>query len=375
MISWRESRAALALLLATSLACQPLHGLIRLNDGHDHIHVTGTISAAHDSNIYANQDARSDTIYTSTIVAEYRRRAGWIGVNASVSVSASRFNENQQENFENPSFSGELTKQSGRTTGSLTLSVARESRADAAVNIRSESWNYMSGLNVRYPINALYSVTGTAGYSNREYVEETALADLSTYSAGVDLIRAFYERDLVAGYRYRFSETSRLTSTTDHSFTVGLNGKILRSLSGSIRGGYQVRTPEGGLFDGSFTSWTASGALTYAFNRRLNFSGQISKDFTTTATDSSVDVTAASIEGQYVYNARWSAGLSAGAGQTDFLSENRNDTYLTWGADLNYTLNEHFRLTLGYSWFQNWSTIRFADFVREHWALSISSRW
>ena len=40
----------------------------------------------------------------------------------------------------------EFTKQTGRTTGSLSLSASRESRADAAVNLRSTSWNIPVGL-------------------------------------------------------------------------------------------------------------------------------------------------------------------------------------------------------------------------------------
>jgi hypothetical protein len=88
-------------------------------------------------------------------------------MNASVSVSASRFQDNQDQDFSNPYYSVEFTKQSGRTTGSFTLSGARESRADAAVNMRSTSWFYNTGLNVRYPAG-IYTFAGFVGYANRK---------------------------------------------------------------------------------------------------------------------------------------------------------------------------------------------------------------
>jgi hypothetical protein len=50
---------------------------------------------------------------------------------------------------------------------------------------------------------------------------------------------------LIAGYRYRFSDTSRQTSTSDHALNVGLAGRLLRGVKGSLRAGYQVRMPHG----------------------------------------------------------------------------------------------------------------------------------
>ena len=209
--------------------------------------------------------------------AEYQRRAGWIGVNASISVNSSKYGVIKGQDFSNPSYSMELTKQSGRTTGSFTLNGARESRADSAVNLRSTSWNYNAGLNYKYPIVERFTLSGSFGYRGRKYVEQTQLANLSTYSASTDLFYVFTnERDLIAGYRYRYGETSRNTATIDHSFTGGVNGRIIRGINGAVRVGYQIRTPQGGQGKSSpYSALTASGSMSYAVNRKITITSQL----------------------------------------------------------------------------------------------------
>lgn len=370
--------------------------LISLNDSHDHIYVTGTVGLGWDSNVYANSDATSDYSTTASILAEYTRRAGWIGVNANIQLDAARYNDLTSENFNNPRFNAELTKQTGRTTGSLTLSAARQSRADAAVNMRSTSWNYASGLNFRYPIAGRYTLTGSLGYSFVHYLGEGLFPDLGTYSASADLFRILSsERDLTIGYRYRHSETSIDSTSEDHAATVGLSGKLIRGLNGNIRAGYQVRVPHSapgsGVSDESFSSWTASASATYALNRRINFTGTLAKDFATTATDVSVDTTTASVDAHYAYSARWNFGIAANAGDSRFLGEggrvvvasgppvvygpHRHDNFVSANVSINYSLNEHLKMSASYAWFKNWSTTPFADFVRSSYNLNLSSRW
>ena len=395
----RDIRAALAVFVATALVCPPTRALVTLNDGHDKIFVSGAVTVSRDSNVFANSENRGDIVYSTSLSAEYTRRAGWIGVNAAASMSSSRFTDLKDQDFNNPSFGLEFTKQSGRTTGSLVLSAARESRADAAVNMRSTSWNIPVSLNFKYPIVGTYTLSGSMGYSSRRYLDETVFASLATYHAGLDLLHILTtERDLIAGYRFRFSETSRNSNSTDHSASLGLNGKLIRGISGNIRVGYQTRISTGGVDAGgrrlgsrSFDSWTASGAAAYALNKKTQLSATIAKDFSTTATDSSVDTTTLSLDLQYAFSSRISTSSSVSFGDSRFLGESgrvvisagpplvlgaqRHDSYLNYTGSLNYTMNEHLRAALSYSWFKNWSTTSYADFVRSAWSLTVSSRW
>src|ERR1035437_3813113 len=140
MHPWREFRALLALLLAVIIGCAPAHALVTLNfnDVHDHVYMTATLGATHDSNVTASNGGQGDFVYSTGLQAEYTRRAGWIGVNANMAVNSSHFATLKGEDFSNPSFGVEFTKQSGRTTGALTLSAARLSRADSALNVRTD---------------------------------------------------------------------------------------------------------------------------------------------------------------------------------------------------------------------------------------------
>ena len=388
----REFRAALALLLAVLLGCTPAHALVTLNfnDGHDHVYLTGTFNVTSDSNVFANNTGKGDFIYSSGLTAEYVRRAGWIGVNASASVAGSHFATIKGEDFSNPSFNLELTKQSGRTTGSFTLSAARESRADSAVNLRTVSWNYNSALNFAYPIIERFKMSGQVGYSAHRYVDSTSLVNLSTYTAAVNLFYVYNtERDLNAGYRYRYTETSTNDSTTDHNFSVGMSGRLIRGLKGAVNLGYQFRVPSHpGL--PVFQGVSASGSTTYAINRKMSLSGQVSKDFTTTATDSSVDTVAANLDGQYAYSAKWGLTSGVGWGRSRFLGQtgrvilqvgppvvlgaNRQDDFFHWDVALNYARSERIKLSFSYSWFKNWSTTSYADFVRSSWNINLNSR-
>jgi hypothetical protein len=62
-------------------------------------------------------------------------------------------------------------------------------------------------------------------------------------------------------------------------------------------------------------------------------------------------------------------------GTPPILGPQRHDNYLHYSAGINYSLNEHLKAALTYSWFQNWSTYSYADFVRSTWAVSMSTRW
>lgn len=388
-----EIRAVLASALALALACPPARALVSLNDGRDRIYVSASVGVSRDSNVFASADSPGDFVYSTSLSADYTRRAGWIGVNASAGVSSSKFAELDGQDFANPNFSLEFNKQSGRTTGSLSLSASRQSRADAAVNARTTLWAYSAGLGVKYPVAGTWTLSGNFGYNNTLYVGNAPFSDLASYSTGLDVFHVFTsDRDLVGGYRYRFGSTSGDTRYGDHAFNLGISGKIIRGISGSVRAGYQVRTTTGGPNDGvNFGSWTASGSASYAINKKMNISGSIGKDFATTATESFVDTINASLDAQYAITSRWSLNAGLGWSQTSFLGEsgrivialgppvefgpNRVDTYLSFSAGMGYSLNEHFKWSAGYNWFKNWSTLAYADFVRSGYNMNVSTRW
>lgn len=300
-------------------------------------------------------------------------------MNASVALDASSFAANTGENFQNPRFSVEFTKNSGRTTGSLLLSAARQSRADSAANLRNESWSYEAGLNLKYPVIERYSIAGGVGYALRDFKDNTILVDLATYSANVDLFYIYNtERDIIAGYRIRYGETSAQNSYYDHAFTVGISGKILPKIGGTIRAGYQLREPGSGNGE-SYHAITASGTATWAASKKMNVALSISKDFSTTSTNVSVDALSLNLKAQYALNSRVALFVGGGYGISDFLGAvgaGRQDQNISFDAGFQWTVfSEHLKVNAGYSYFYNWSTLSFSTFERNSITVSASSQF
>lgn len=379
-----RARLLLVILASFSLLAQQASGLVSLNDGTDHINVTGTFGLTYDSNIFANRLADGDYVYNAGLSAEYVRRAGWIGVNATAALAISHFDQHSDEDFQNPQLALELTKQTGRTTGSLSLSAQRQDRPDSEVNLRTSSWNYASTLNFHYPVIERYSFSGSFGYNLNDYENDTLFVDLRTYTASLNL---FYildtAHDLFFGYRYRYGDAALRTTNTDHALNLGVSGRILPLVNGAVSVGYQTRHPSA-RGESDHESATASGSLTYNISRKLALTGRLTKDFTTTATNTSVDSTTASLDMQYAVNARLTASVDVGWSRLHFLGSrgliigsiyHREDSAFTWDAVLDYRFSQHLTVTAGYYFYQNWSNLTTADFVRHSWNLSLTSRW
>jgi opacity protein-like surface antigen len=67
-----------------------------------------------------------------------------------------------------------------------------------------------------------------------------------------------------------------------------------------------------------------------------------------------------------------------GGGHSEFLSgfdAGREDYYFTWSFGVSYSMNDHFKASLTYSYFQNWSNRAASDFDRHSITLNVSSRW
>ena len=131
----------------------PAGALLNLDGTRNQIFVFGGVTYAYSSNMFAEADARSDYTMTAQVGAELKRHAGIISVNSTAKLDYVRYGKFTDENTINPSFSVEFSKDTGRTTGSLNVHAFRETRSDSAVNLRTSSWNYPVGLNIKYPIN------------------------------------------------------------------------------------------------------------------------------------------------------------------------------------------------------------------------------
>jgi hypothetical protein len=371
-------RTGLIVLLVGGIIPVPARALLTFDQGHDQIFVTGSLGVTYDTNIAANRFAQADTIYSAGAGLEYSRRAGIISVDASTGLSISRFNKTTSDDFSDPHLQAEFSAKDDRTTVDLSVNAARQSEADIVAGVRAVSWNYASSLNTSYHVTDRYSLTNTLGYTLKTYVNTPGLANLASYNAGLSLAYTINSaRDLFMGYNFGLQETSRNTSFDNHSLNVGLEGKILPKLNGTISIGYELEVPHGSHDHGT-GSMTEACALTWNFSRRLKISADVSQNFSATSTTGSVNTLSGSLDATFSMNSKTSFTSGIGGGYNRFIGASaagRRDSYFTWNAGVSYTINDHFTTALSYTYYENWSTASFSDFIRHTTSLSLSMRF
>jgi Putative beta-barrel porin 2 len=362
--------------------------LVSLEDGKDHLFIDGSVDVSYDSNVFTNAQDKGSLVFEGMLGTEFTRRAGWIGVNASASLNWARYPDFRDQDYVDPKVTAELTKQTGRTTGSLTMTVQRENRADVDVNTRDVSWNYDLGLNFQYPVIERYSISGSFNYAHVNYEDQALFTNQTTYSGSLYLYYILNEvRDLFVDYHEGYTDESKdAGSSLDRGLSIGVSGKVVGPFNGSLQVGYEKRSPTGGGGPYSVTSneWNASGSLVWNISRRMTLTGDISRDFATTAEAMSIDSTRAGLTFQDSFTAKASGTIDAAVGENQFLGvegeispggRQRVDKFATVSASYFYTLNKHFKAYVTYTFYQNWSTLSFADFPRDEFSGGLSTHW
>jgi hypothetical protein len=375
--------AAAVTAVAVSSPCA--RALVTLEDGKDHLFVDGSVEMEYDSNSFANAQNRGSMVSQGSLGLEFTRRAGWIGVNATASLDFARYANFRNQDYVDPKLTAELTKQTGRTTGSLTLSMQRENRTDLTVNTRDVSWNYAAGLNFQYPVIERYTISGSFAYSRIDYQDKLLFTNLSTYTENLYLYYILNDRrDLFIDYRTRYSDEATGAYDIDNSLSGGVSGKIIGPFNGSVQFGYETRTLHGGPEKGSFGDLTASGSMTYNISRRMTLTSNLSRDYSTTATAQTIEATNAGLTFQDSFTAKSSATLAATVGENLFLGalgllepggRRRVDTYYNLSGSYFYTINQHLKFSITYAYYRSYSTLAFAEFSRNQVSFSAQSHW
>jgi|GEM_PF-256839 hypothetical protein len=398
-----RTRCPLAAGLLVCLAPLPAHAWFRFNEGRDQVYVTTYIGTGYDSNVFANKNASGDLVINGGAGMEYTRKSGLIGVNASLGWDFGNFASYSSEDFLNPSAALELSKGTGRTTGALQLNASRASRADPTVGLRTDSWNYGANLNYRYPIMDRYSLSGNIGWDRIDYQDAGAtLVDLDAYTIGTDLFYSWRsDRDLLAGYRYRLSESSATSQGRDDSIYLGISGRILSKLSGTARVGWTFHKntyPRDTTLPDLLTRVnedTSDGlyvdlSSTWPVTKKASFLLSLGQDFSTSSTNFQTETSTVNLEGKFSHTVKFSTSAHAGAGYTQYISGfvnntpvftpgfrggTREDYYVTAGTGASYVLNNHLTLSANYTYYENCSNLPTFTFVRHSVGLTVSTRW
>lgn len=374
-------RRVLSAVLAFALFLSPAHALFNLNQGKDLVFTSASYTIGYDSNVFTRASARGAVTQTASASVDYTRQAGLIGVNASVAFASGRFESIRGQDFLDPSVSISLRKRYGRTTGSASFQARRDSQPDPDVGQRTRAWNFSGGVDARYPVNDRYYLTNGLQGTARQYGKATAIfTDLATITDAIALNYQYTSKlDLNTGYTIGITDTAAHTKAYDHSWTVGASGSILPKLSGTINVGLQRRNSRStvGGAEG-YNSFTSGTTLKWMYSRRLSLNGDLSRNFSTSATDVSVNRTtaglhaAASISSQYIANAGIAYTIS------DFLGKagaGRRDDMLQFDASIGLALTTHFRATLSTIYMLNYSNFAPAEFERFTVSLALAANY
>jgi hypothetical protein len=373
-----------AAVLSLFVANPQARALVSLEDGRDHIFVDGTVALGYDSNVFANAQSGGSLVTEGSLGINFTRRAGWIGVNASAEVDFANYGRFHTQDYADPKVTAELTKQTGRTTGSLTMSIQKQDRADVTVNTRDTAWIYDVGLNVQYPVIERYSLTGTLDWNRTDYEDHDLFTNLTVYTGNLYLYYILNdERDLFIDARGRYTDEADGEYDIDKALSAGVSGRVYGPFNGSLQFGFQNRTSYVGVNAGNYNDVTASGTATWNMNRRMTLTAMLSRDFSTTATAQSIEDTNASLTFQDSLTAKASFTLIASVGENRFLGdeglltdgERRVDDYYALSAQYYYTLNQHLKFSLTYSYYRSYSTLAYAEFPRHQVFLSLISHW
>jgi hypothetical protein len=374
-----------AAVAATAVAAPSAWALVSLEDGRDHIFVDATLEMGYDSNVFANALSGGSFLYQGSIAAEFTRRAGWIGVNASASLTFAEYANFRSQDYVDPKVTAELTKQTGRTTGSLTMSLEKDSRADVDVNTRDVSWNQDVGLNFQYPVIERYSISGSLDYDHLDYLDQLLFTNSTTYTGNLSLYYILNEqKDLFINYRSRLTDEENGESYLDNALSGGVSGKVLGPFNGSVQVGYQDRRPESGAETDEFNDFTASGSVTWNISRRMTLTANVSKDFSVTANALNVDSTNGGLTFQDSFTSKASTTLGVLGGENEFLGASgltapddarRIDYFISMSAAYFYTLNQHLKISLSYTYYKSWSSLAYAAFSRDQVNLTLISHW
>jgi len=372
--------AAVPAALLGLVVTTPGYSLVTFNDGQESIFVNVSTGVTWDSNINSSSTDTSDSIFFANVGVNYSRRAGVISIDANATANISRFNGHSEENFANPDLSLSLSKHSGRTTGTLTLSGSRQNRADSAANIRNRSWYYNTQGNLKYPVISRYSLTFGGGFSERTFSNAPSYIvndRVTNWSTGLEY--AYTDQtNLTANYRGRYGETSAHDSYYDHAFLVGVSGKILPKLTGNFSMGYQKRDNTKAS-QGSHSSMTMSGSANWRINPRFNAAFFASKDFTVASTNIHTDTLNVGTNLNYSIGPRFTLSGGINGGESRFLGSaggGRKDQFFGANVGASYTVyGDYLRLHLGYNYFRNWSNTSISDYDRNSITLSATSRF
>jgi predicted porin len=377
--------------LASPTVASPL---VSIGDNAD-IFFNGSSSVQWSSNIFrAEDDEKDDLVWTLTPGLEFNLGRG--ASNADLSVitryEIRRYADLGELDTELFSIEANGSYQTSRLdlSGSAYFREQKSTTGDVnrpGLDDLIESDKTGGRLNGEYRFSPKFSFGAGIHYDETEYKEgfEDDFADRERFSIPLDV---FYELtpkvDLSAGYTYSETDVDgRITqllapsppfapgtiirrainpyTTEDHFFNIGARGNLLPKLTGFFKVGYRLRdTDRPGDDEESTLGLDAD--LTWAATPKLTNRLALSRDFGVSGEGISSEDTSIELSSSYSINSFYAASAFVDYTLRDYMQIDEDENQYRIGARLNYTPNQYWRFSGGYTYSENDSDRAFRSY-------------
>ena len=371
----------LSLCLSWLCAATWAHAFLTFDDGKDKVFVSSTYAFGYDTNVFARATKQGSVTQNWSFEADYTRRAGIISVAATATMNLGAFAGIHGQDYADPGVTLDLTKGTGRTTGSVDLSLKKVNAPDPVANNRAVAWQYTEGLALRYPINERFFLTNNLVSGGSSYANRVIFTDLSTYSDAFDVNIVYDSKlDFSGGYIVDLDQTHD-TSFLSHSLVLGANGSLLPKISGSVVLGYALSNtyyshPHYPTSD--YGEYNVQASLNYRFAPWLSFSGSAARNLGISSTDIADDSITLGAFADMSIGKKLRLHTGPTYIPTKYIGRNsqgRRDYLFEYMASLQTALTTHVNVAVSYMFSENYSNLSFARFIRETLSADINAKY
>ncbi|MDX2111325.1 MAG: outer membrane beta-barrel protein [Verrucomicrobiota bacterium] len=337
--------------------------LISLGDSLD-LYFNGSATARYQSNVFlqsANEEGDTSFIFSPGIELAFGRTnselSGKLQIREDFDVYV---NNSQLDNHKaNIFFNGRYDTGVFKLTGRFSFAEVDQNTADTALPPELQGKLIEREITsaeayAEYQVSTLTSIG--AGVTADHIFYQTfqdRFSDQTQIGIPVDAFWKYSEKlDFSVGYRYRDTDVGRGTDTQDHFFNVGARGDLAPKLQGRVQVGYTVREYDSATMDNEGTFTVITG-LTYQATPKVLLGLDLSRDYGTAGTGSSIESTTARLKADYSLNNFFAINTNLGYSKADYTNNTRQDDTYDFGIGLSYTPNDYIRLSAGYIYQKN----------------------
>lgn len=359
--------ASLSLAFGTASYAAPF---LAIGDGAE-LFVTGTLGVRSDDNIFASNNAISDTIFDINPGVELT-----FGKDASLKGSLTLVdafsNYSDNSNLNTNLFTGDFQASYDDAKLKLKFNAGFHELNQNSVDIRglTRRDQFVVGTGAEIEISQITSVGASVNFTHDNY-KRVGYGDSDDLSVPLDVYYKITPKiDLSAGYRYRSYETTVGLDSTDHYFNVGARGNFTPKLSGQFSVGINSRELSNGN-DESLPGFDAK--LTYELTPKTSLQFGGSNDYGTSPQGDQ--------QKNLAFNARVSSNLddqwsvNAGLSSRSIEYAARTDDFIEGSLGANYIVNTYVKIAATYTYRHNSSVLASGEFSNNVFSIAASLRY